>query len=191
MGEAEYEVLLYEFKHDLNTYLATLAPEMSVRSLEDVIRFNEQNQEAVMPYFGQERMIKAQEKGPLTDAAYLQALETSKRLSGEQGIDALLAAHKLDAIVAPSGGPAWLIDPVNGDHYSGGSSSLAAAAGYPSLTVPAGFIFGLPVGISFFSGAFQEPILLSLAYAFEQASKVRRKPDYTKKVQLTTWQKPA
>ncbi len=176
LWETEFEVLLHEFKADLRIYLEKLGPEVAVRSLKDVIEFNDQNRETVMPYFGQDIMIKAQEKGPLTSKEYLEALETNLRLSQKEGIDATLKEHKLDAIVAPSGGPAWMTDLVNGDHHSGGSSSPAAVAGYPSITVPAGYVFGLPVGISFFAGAYSEPMLIKLAYAFEQATRVRKPP---------------
>jgi amidase len=149
-----------------------------VHSLEEVIAFNEQNRERVMPYFGQEIMLKAQEKGPLTDEAYLDALATNHRLARDEGIDATLGEHQLDAIIAPSGGPAWLTDPVNGDRGVLGCSGAAAVAGYPHITVPAGYVHGLPVGISFFAGAYQEPTLLKLAFAFEQATKVRRPPQF-------------
>jgi len=175
-GETEMEVLLYEFKADLNAYLAALGPDARVHSLKEVIEFNEQNAARVMPYFGQERMIQAEAKGSLSDQAYLKALQTDLRLSRDQGIDAALQVHKLDAIVAPSGGPAWLTDLVNGDNYSGGGVSAPAVAGYPHITVPAGLIHGLPVGISFFGGAYQEATLLRLAYAFEQAMAARRAP---------------
>lgn len=178
LGESEYQVLLYEFKHDLNRYLEGLGQDAPVKSLAEVIAFNEINHERVMPYFGQERMLKAQEKGPLSDEAYRKALETSKRLAGTQGIDAVINEHRLDAIIAPSGGPAWITDWVNGDHYGGGSSSLAAVSGYPNITVPAGYIHGLPVGISFFSTAFQEPNLIKFAFAFEQATQIRQKPRF-------------
>jgi amidase len=181
--ESELEVLFYEFKADLNAYLASLDPEMNVHSLEDIIRFNEDNRERVMPYFGQDRMLKAQEKGPLTDEAYLKAHETCLRLSREEGIDAVLQEHQLDALIAPTGGPAWLVDWVNGDHYTGGGcSSPPAMAGYPHITVPAGYVFGLPVGLSFIGAAWQEPLLLRLAYAFEQATQVRRLPKYVETV---------
>ncbi|MCJ7551171.1 MAG: amidase, partial [Anaerolineae bacterium] len=178
LGKTEIEVLLYELKADLNAYLARLGPGVPVHSLEEIIAFNEAHKESVMPYFGQERMIAAQAKGPLTDAAYVEALATNHRLARAEGIDATLRAHNLDAIIAPSGGPACLTDWVKGDHHSGGSSSPAAVAGYPNITVPAGYIFGLPVGLSFFAGAYQEPTLIKLAYAFELATRVRRPPQF-------------
>lgn len=177
-SETELEVLLYEFKADLNTYLAGLGPDARVHSLKEVIEFNEKNAERVMPYFGQERMIQAEAKGPLTEEAYLKALETNHRLARDEGIDAMLHKHNLDALVAPSGGPAWLTDLVNGDTPSGGGISSPAVAGYPHITVPAGQIFGLPVGISFFAGAYQEPVLIRLAYAFEQALAARQPPRF-------------
>jgi amidase len=177
-GDAETTVMLYEFKADLNAYLAALGPAAPVHSLEEIIAFNEQNKDKEMPYFGQELFLQAQEKGPLTDKAYLDALERCGRLSRQEGLDALLDRHKLDAIVAPAGGPAGKTDPVYGDRSVGGSSSPAAVAGYPSITVPAGFVFGLPVGISFFGRAYSEPTLLKLAYAFEQATRVRRPPTF-------------
>jgi amidase len=178
MDETEIEVLLYEFKADLNAYLAGLGSDARVHSMEDVIAFNEKNRELVMPYFGQKRMLQAQEKGPLTDEAYLKALETNHRLARTEGIDAVLAEHKLDAFVAPTGGPAWLIDTIHGDYGYGGCTSPAAVAGYPHITVPAGFIHGLPVGISFFGTAWSEPVLLRLAYAFEQATLARQAPRF-------------
>jgi amidase len=162
----------------LNEYLSRLGPENPVHSLKDVIDFNEREGERVMPFFGQERMVAAEAKGTIEDHAYQEALKMSLLLAGREGIDAVLAEHHLDAIVAPSGGPAWTIDLVNGDHHSGSSSRPAAAAGYPNITVPAGFIHGLPVGISFFAGTFQEPVLIKLAYAFEQASLVRKPPEF-------------
>jgi amidase len=174
----ELQVLLYEFKADLNEYLAGLGASASVHSLRELIAFNEQNRDRVMPYFGQERLLLAQEKGPLTSAEYAKALETNHRLARTEGIDATLHEHHLDAIVAPSGGPACLTDWIHGDHIRGGSASPAAVAGYPNLTVPAGYVFGLPVGISFFSGAYQEPILIRLAFAFEQGTQVRRPPKF-------------
>jgi amidase len=178
LRDTEFEVLLYEFKTDLNNYLAELGPDAPVHSLKEIIEFNERNREKVMPYFGQEIMLKAEEKGPLTSEDYLEALQKNHRLSRAEGIDATLREYRLDAIVAPSGGPAWLTDLVNGDHHSGGSSSPAAMAGYPNITVPAGYIYGLPVGISFFGGAYQEPVLIKLAFAFEQATRIRRPPQF-------------
>ncbi len=177
-GEHELTVLLYEFKADLNAYLAGLGPDAPVKSLAEIIAFNQANADRVLPYFGQERMLAAQEKGALTEPDYLAALTENYRLSRQEGIDKALQTHRLDAIIAPSGGPAWLTDWVNGDHYVGGSSSPSAVAGYPAITVPAGFVRGLPVGITFMAGAFQEPALLKLAYAFEQATQARRAPQF-------------
>lgn len=175
--DAEFEVLLYEFKADLNGYLAA-RPHAPVRSLKEIIAFNAQHPEKEMPYFGQEIFLMAEEKGPLSSEAYLNALRQNHRLSRAEGIDAMLHEHQLDAIMAPTGGPPWLTDLVNGDHHLGGSSSPAAVAGYPNITVPAGYIYGLPVGISFFAGAYSEPTLLRVAYAFEQATRVRHSPPF-------------
>jgi amidase len=175
---SEFEVLLYEFKADLNAYLAGLGPQAPVRSLKDIIDFNEKNRDREMPYFGQDIMIKAQAKGPLTSKAYLTALRKNHMLTRTQGIDFIMKKHRLDALVAPTGGPAWPTDWINGDHFAGGYSSASAVAGYPHITVPAGYVFGLPVGISFFGGAFSEPKLIKIAYAFEQATKVRRPPQF-------------
>ena len=169
-GETEFEVLLYEFKHDLNAYLASLGPNAPVRSLAEVIAFNREHSDKTMPHFGQELMEMAQAKGPLTDEAYLDALSANHRLTREEGIDATLLADQLDALVAPTGGPAWLIDRILGDVWVGGRcSSAPAVAGYPHITVPAGFAEGLPVGLSFFSTAWQDAKLIRYAYAFEQA----------------------
>ena len=185
-GKTEMEVLLFEFKADLNAYLAACA-DVPVRSMADVIKFNEENRARVLPYFGQERMEAAQEKGPLTSKKYLAALEKNHRLARTQGINAVMTKRKLDAIVCPSGGPAWMIDPVNGDGirtWDMDSTSYAAVAGTPHITVPAGYIFGLPVGISFFAKAWQEPTLIKLAYAFEQITKVRKPPQFLPTAEL-------
>jgi amidase len=177
-SESELTVLLYEFKADLNAYLAGLGEGAPVRTLEDVVAFNASHSEQEMPYFGQELFISALEKGPLTDAAYQEALAENRRLSREEGIDAVMEQHQLDALVLPTGGPAWKIDLIDGDHHMGGSSQPAALAGYPAITVPAGDTFGLPVGITFMGRAFSEPKLIRLAYAFEQATRARRTPQF-------------
>jgi amidase len=176
--DSEFEVLLYEFKADLNAYLAGLGPQAPVRSLKDIIAFNEKNRDREMPYFGQDIMIKAEAKGPLTSKPYLAALRKNHLLTQTQGIDFVIKKNKLDALVAPTGGPPWPTDWINGDHFTGGYSSASAIAGYPHITVPAGYVFGLPVGISFFGGAFSEPKLIRIAYAFEQATKARRTPKF-------------
>jgi amidase len=131
-----------------------------------------------MPYFGQELFLEADKKGPLTDKIYRDALEKCRRMSRDEGIDAVMNEHKLDAIFAPSGGPAGATDLVYGDRDFGGSSSPAAIAGYPNVTVPAGSVHGLPLGVSFFGRAFSEPALLRLAYAFEQATRARVAPRF-------------
>jgi len=174
--ESELTVLLYELKTDLDAYLATLGPKAPVRTLADVIAFNEAHRAEEMPYFGQDLFIKAQEKGPLTDLAYVEALARNRRLAGLEGIDAVMGQHKLDAIVAPTGGPAWMTDLIDGDHFGGGLSTPPAVAGCPHVTVPAGYVFGLPVGISFAGRRWSEPTLVRLAYAFEQATRARRVP---------------
>jgi len=178
-SDAEFQVLLYEFKDGLNRYLASLGPGARVKSLEDVIAFNDRNADREMPYFGQEIFLMAQKKGPLTEERYLKALEKCRLLTRRQGIDALMDKHRLDALVALTQGPAWLIDLVNGDSGTGGScTSPAAVAGYPHITVPAGFVHGLPVGISFIGRAWSEPVLLRLAHGFEQATRARRAPRF-------------
>jgi amidase len=178
IGDPEFQVLLYEFKADLNAYLAGLGPGAPVHSLQEVIEFNERNREKEMPYFGQDVFLKADEKGPLTSKEYLDALATCQRLARAEGIDAVMEKHHLDALVAPTGSPAWPTDLVNGDHSSGGCSTPAAVAGYPHITVPAGLVFGLPVGISFFGRAYSEPTLIKLAYAFERATMLRQPPRF-------------
>jgi amidase len=175
--EGEYEVLLYEFKEDIADYLAT-RPGIEPRALADLIRFNEAHRDREMPWFGQEIFLQAQEKGPLTSRAYRKALARNHRLSRDEGIDAVLRRHRLDALVAPTAGPPFTTDLLNGNHVSGGSSSPAAVAGYPHVTVPAGQVAGLPVGLSFFAGAGSEPTLLRYAYAFEQATRARKPPAF-------------
>lgn len=179
-SDSEMEVLHYEFKADLNAYLKTLDADVRVHSMEDVVKFNLENDDQTMPYFGQEHMTMALERGTLKDRKYKSALAKNLRLARKQGIDATMKKYKLDAIVVPSGGPAWVIDLANGDaiNWDMESTSPAAVAGYPHITVPAGYVFGLPVGISFFSTAWQEPTLIRLAYAFEQATQFRRQPRF-------------
>ena len=183
--ESELTVLLYELKADLNAYLGSLGPKAPVRTLADVIAFNEAHRTEEMPYFGQDLFIKAQDKGPLSDLAYVEALARNRRLAALEGIDAVMGKEKLDAIVAPTGGPAWMTDLVDGDHFGGGLSTPPAVAGYPHVTVPAGYVFGLPVGISFVGRAWSEPTLIKLAYAFEQATRARRAPRLLPNADLT------
>ena len=177
LGRYEYPVLLHEFKADLNAYLAGRKG-VPVKTLADIIAFNEKNREKEMPWFGQEIMLRAQETESLESEAYRKALAASKRLSREEGIDKVMDGHALDALVAPTGGPAWTIDLVHGDPSGSGSSQPAAVAGYPNVTVPAGFIHGLPVGISIFGRAWSEAKLIAIAYAFEQATKMRKPPTF-------------
>jgi amidase len=179
-AKTERAVLHYEFKADLNSYLVWHTPQTHVRTLADVIKFNDEHAQRVMPYFGQDLMIESEAKGPLTSQPYLRALHKNHLLTRQQGLRLVLEKHRLDAICVPTGGPAWMIDLVNGDaiNWDMESTSMPAVAGYPHITVPAGYIFGLPVGLSFFSKAWQEPLLLKLAYAFEQASKVRKPPQF-------------
>lgn len=171
-------VLLYEFKADINAYLASLGPTSPVRDLADLIAFNERHADEEMPFFGQELFDMAREKGPLTTPEYLGALERNQRLSRQEGIDAVLAEHRLDALVMPTSRPPSKIDLVNGQSGGGGASRPAALAGYPIITVPAGYALGLPVGLSFIGPALSEPTLFRLAYAFEQATLARRTPGY-------------
>ena len=182
LGTDELTVLLYEFKAYLDAYLRALPPSSSVHSLRDVIAFNERNAATELAYFGQEHMIAAQAKGRLTDRAYAQARSRNARMSRQDGIDAALRAHRLDALVAPTGSPAWLTDYVNGDNPGSSCSQMPAVAGYPHVTVPAGFVWGLPVGVSFFGAAWSEATLIRLAYAFEQATKARRAPSFAASV---------
>jgi amidase len=178
LDDCEFEILLYEFKADLNKYLATRGPSVAVHSLTDLIAFNTREREREMPYFGQEILISAEKKGPLTSPAYQKALTTCRARSRTLGIDAVMTKLRLDALVAPTGSPAWPTDLLNGDHFLGASSTPAAVAGYPSITVPAGFAFGLPVGVSFIGRPWSEAKLIGFAYAYEQATKHRKPPTF-------------
>jgi amidase len=190
LDDPEYEVLLYEFKSDIEAYLGTLGPSQPYGTLADLIAFNREHAEEEMPYFGQEVFEKAVEKGPLTETAYLEALATCRRLARDEGLDAAFAEHRaehrLDAIVAPSNQPAWLIDHANGDHYVGGESTPAAIAGYPNLTVPMGFAFDMPIGISFMGKPWTEGTLIRLASAFEHATRHRRHPGMARQDDLSS-----
>jgi amidase len=179
-GRSGYDVLLYELKADMAAYLAEYAPDAQVKTLADIIAFNEKNRDKAMPYFGQEHFVRAEAKGGLDSKEYLDALANNHKFSREEGIDKALMEHKLDALIAPTGAPAWLIDFIRGDNAGGGFTSPAAVAGYPHITVPAGYVRGLPVGLSFVGTAWSDARLLSLAYAFEQAAKPRRAPTYAK-----------
>jgi amidase len=183
--DSEFDLLLYEFKTDLTAYLSQLKPNVRVRSLADVIAFNKANASRELKYFGQEIMEQAEAKGPLTEQKYLDELAKNRRLMRAEGIDATLAKYKLDAIVAPTQGPAALIDLVNGDPGGGGSfTAPAAVAGYPHITVPMAMARGLPIGLSFVGTAWSEPTLLKLAYAFEQAGPARRPPTFAATAQI-------
>jgi amidase len=176
--DSEFDVLLYEFKADLNAYLTSLGPKAPVKSLQEIIAFNDAHKNQEMPWFGQEIMIQAQAKGPLTEKKYIDELASNLKMSRTDGIDATMDKYKLDAMIAPTGGPAWPTDLINGDHFTGGSSTPAAVAGYPNINVPAGFSHNLPIGISFFGRAYSEATLIKIAYAYEQASKQRRPPTF-------------
>ena len=184
LDENEMTVLLYELKADMKKYLERRGNSLQVRSLKDIIEFNDKHVEKEMPYFKQELFLQAEKLGPLTDKKYLDALIQNHDLSRKNGIDAIMHKHKLDALVSPTDSPAWVTDLIDGDHFLGGSSQLAAVAGYPHITVPAGFVFGLPIGISFYGRAWSEPTLLKIAYGFEQASKVRKSPKFLPTVDL-------
>jgi amidase len=183
-NDSELDVLLYEFKADLNAFLA--ASNAPVHSLSEIIAFNEAHNERELQFFGQDLFLKAQKKGPLTDQAYLNALAKNHRLTRTEGIDAAMDKYRLDALVAMTAGPSWLIDLIDGDHDTGGSSSLAAVAGYPNINIPIGFVFGLPVGISFFGRAWSEPKLIKIAYALEQATRHRKVPQFLATARLSS-----
>jgi len=176
--DSELLIFMYELKAALNAYLAGLGANTPVRTLKEIIDFNERNRAKEMPYFGQDIFTKSEAKGPLTEKEYVDALAKNHQLARAEGIDAMMDEHHLDAIVAPTGGPAWLTDLINGDHVAGGSSNAAAVAGYPNINVTAGYLAGLPVGISFFGRAWSEPTLIKLAYSFEQATKARKAPRF-------------
>ncbi len=184
LGNAEDTVLQYELKADMKAYLDRLGPDAPVHTLKDIIEFNNNHKETEMPFFGQDIFIKAEARGALTSKEYLDALAKCHKLLRTDGIDAMMKKYRLDALIAPTDSPAWLTDLVDGDHFLGGSSQAAAVAGYPSVTVPAGFVDGLPIGISFFGRAWSEPVLVKLAYSFEQASKVRKPPEFKSTVDL-------
>ncbi len=182
--DAEFEVLLFEFRPDLERYLATRPPGMRARTLNDLIAFNRAHADVEMPYFGQELFERAAKKGPLTSKEYRTALASCRELSRTKGLDATFAKHRVDAIVAPTQGPPSLIDLVNGDPGGASSTSPCAVAGYPAITVPMGYTRGLPLGITFMGRAWSEATLLKLAYAFEQASKIRKAPTFAKSAEL-------
>ncbi len=183
-GDSETEVLLHEFKADLAAYLREYAPDAKVRNMADLIAFNKQNAQLELPYFGQEYLERAEAKPGLDSQAYRDALANNRRYAREEGLDLVLKAHELDALVAPTDGTAWLTDFINGDHYPKSFSSPAAVAGYPHVTVPAGYVHGLPVGLSFVGSAFSEAALIGMAYAFEQATMVRRAPQFPSSVNV-------
>lgn len=181
---SELTAFMYELKADLNAYLARLGPSAPVKTLKDIIEFNDRNRQKEMPFFGQDLFLKSEAKGPLSEKEYVDALANNRQMARTDGIDAVMDKHQLHALIAPTGGPAWITDLITGDHFGGGSSNAAAVAGYPNINVPAGSIFGLPVGISFFGRAWSEPTLIRLAYAFEQATKARHAPKFLPKIVL-------
>ena len=183
-GDDESIVLQYELKHDLDAYLGGLpASNNAPHSLADLIRYNERERAREMPWFDQDLFEKAQLRGPLTDKVYTKALAKEKSMAGRDGIDAAMRKYKLDALIAPTGGPAWTTDLINGDHFVGGDvTQPPAVAGYPHVTVPAGFVHGLPIGLSFVAGAWSEPKLIGYAYAFEQATHARRAPKFVQTI---------
>jgi amidase len=178
LNNNENTVLLYELKADMKKYLEHRGPKTKMHTLKDLIDFNKSHAKEEMPYFGQELFLEGEAKGPLTDKAYIDALNANHRLSREEGIDAVMDKHNLDALVSPTDSPGWMTDLIDGDHFLGGSSQLAAVAGYPHITVPAGFVFGMPVGISFYGRAWSESVLIKIAYGYEQASKARKTPKF-------------
>jgi amidase len=182
--DAEGTVLSYELKADMAAYLKHRGPDTPLHTMKDLIDFNEKNADKEMPYFGQELFLEAEKRGPLTEKEYIEASDRKHRLTREEGIDAVMNKHYLDAIVSPTDSPAWVTDLVDGDHFLGGSSQLAAVAGYPHITVPAGQVLGLPVGISFFGRAWSEPVLLKIAYAYEQVTEARKPPKFLPTVNL-------
>jgi len=184
-GDSELAVLLYEFKPDLAAYLAEYAPDAQIRNMADLIAFNQQHRAREMPHFAQEHLLGSQAKAGLETQEYQLALANNHRYARAEGIDQVMREHRLDALVAPTGGPAWLTDYINGDHYGGSFSTPAAVAGYPHVTVPAGYVHGLPVGLSFVGGAYSEAALIGMAYAFEQASMHRRAPRFAASATIT------
>ena len=184
--DSEMTVFMFELKADLNAYLAGLGPSAPVKTLKDIIEFNDRNRQKEMPYFGQDLFLKSQAKGALTEKEYLDAVAKNHQLARTEGIDAVMDKYKLGALVAPTGGPAWITDLITGDHFGGGSSNAAAVAGYPNINVTAGSIAGLPVGISFFGRAWSEPTLIKIAYGFEQATKARKAPKFLPSIELAS-----